>query len=116
MAAAAPACPGGGRGVAGPWRARTGPRAAHPHFPPSAFGCATNNRSGRGPRGLPFIPPAFLGHNKLFKPLNRSRFLPSGVGMGAVRARLGLDGVPRVLGTPDVSEVGLEPGVLRTGW
>lgn len=92
-----------GPGVRGP-----GCRSALPHSPSSAFGCATNNRSGRGPRGLPFIPPAFLGHNKLFKPLNRSRFLPSGVGMGAVGARLGLDGVPRVLGSPDVSEVGLE--------
>lgn len=36
--------------------------------------------------------------------------------MGAVGARLGLDGVPRALGTPDVREVGLEPEFPAREW
>ena len=44
---------------------------------------------------FPFIPSAFVGHNKLFKPLNCSHFLLSGLGMGAAGAHLGWDGGSR---------------------
>lgn len=89
VAEAAPASRGGVRGAAGP----RCPQAPLPP-PPLRPRVRDPQPRGAGPRGLPFLPVAFLGHNKLFKPLSRFRFLPSGGGTGAVAEPLGLDGGP----------------------